>query len=108
MLKDQSFCIKNKPVISNIRHIVLLKLAVDLRTIDHADEPILVDDSPPIAGDLFDGPYAGRDLVFTKDKNEVFLLTGTFKKDTFHVVFQTIHGERTAIDEAGFAVAPCD
>ncbi|XP_022102001.1 uncharacterized protein LOC110985344 [Acanthaster planci] len=44
---------------------------VDLRTIDHADEPILVDDSPPIAGDLFDGPYAGRDLVFTKDRNEI-------------------------------------
>ncbi|XP_038062441.1 uncharacterized protein LOC119732930 [Patiria miniata] len=44
---------------------------VDLRTIDHADEPILVDDTPPIAGDLFDGPYAGKDLVFTKDRNEI-------------------------------------
>ncbi|XP_022103294.1 uncharacterized protein LOC110986022 [Acanthaster planci] len=44
---------------------------VDLRTIDHADEPILVDDSPPIAGDLFDGPYAGQDLVFTKDRNKI-------------------------------------
>ena len=44
---------------------------VDLRTIDHADEPILVDDSPPIAGDLFDGPYSRRDLMFTKDRNEV-------------------------------------
>ena len=37
----------------------------------HADGPILVDDTPPIAGFLFDGPYAGRDLVFTKDRNEV-------------------------------------
>ncbi|XP_071798137.1 uncharacterized protein [Asterias amurensis] len=44
---------------------------VDLRTVKHADGPILVDDTPPIAGDLFDGPYAGRDLVFTKDRNEI-------------------------------------
>ncbi|XP_033637723.1 uncharacterized protein LOC117298529 [Asterias rubens] len=44
---------------------------VDLRTVEHADEPILVDDTPPIAGDLFDGPYAGRDLAFTKDRNEI-------------------------------------
>ncbi|XP_033637389.1 uncharacterized protein LOC117298318 isoform X2 [Asterias rubens] len=44
---------------------------VDLRTVEHADEPLLVDDTPPIAGDLLDGPYAGRDLVFTKDRNEI-------------------------------------
>ncbi|XP_038050876.1 uncharacterized protein LOC119724026 [Patiria miniata] len=44
---------------------------VDLRTIDHADEPILVDDTPPIAGALFDGPYARQDLEFTKDRNKI-------------------------------------
>ncbi|XP_022100338.1 uncharacterized protein LOC110984441 [Acanthaster planci] len=44
---------------------------VDLRAVGHADEPILADYSPPIAGDLFDGPYAGQDLTFTKDRNEI-------------------------------------
>ena len=51
--------------------LLFLFSVVDLRTVEHADEPILVDDTPPIAGDLFDGPYAGRDLAFTKDRNEV-------------------------------------
>ena len=51
--------------------IVLCCPAVDLRSVDHADEPILVDDTPPMAGDLFDGPYLGRDLEFGKDRNKV-------------------------------------
>ena len=51
--------------------LVFFLSVVDLRTVEHADEPLLVDDTPPIAGDLFDGPYAGRDLAFTKDRNEV-------------------------------------
>ncbi|CAH1239174.1 HEG1 [Branchiostoma lanceolatum] len=37
---------------------------VDLREIDHADQPVLVDTSPPIAGILYDGSVHGHDLNF--------------------------------------------
>ena len=47
---------------------------VDLRTIGVADQPIIIDKSPPVAGQVFDGPLLGVDLVYTKDYDSVSLL----------------------------------
>ncbi len=44
---------------------------VDLRTIGVADTPIVVDFSPPIAGEIFDGPIYGEDLKYTKGRKQV-------------------------------------
>ncbi|KAI8482777.1 hypothetical protein Bbelb_394390 [Branchiostoma belcheri] len=44
---------------------------VDLRETGHADRPVLVDTSPPIAGVLYDGSVHGHDLNFTSDPNTI-------------------------------------
>ncbi|XP_066289112.1 uncharacterized protein [Branchiostoma lanceolatum] len=44
---------------------------VDLREVGHADQPVLVDTSPPIAGILYDGSLYGHDLNFTSDPNTI-------------------------------------
>ncbi|XP_078695733.1 uncharacterized protein LOC144924478 [Branchiostoma floridae x Branchiostoma belcheri] len=44
---------------------------VDLREVGHAEEPVLVDTSPPIAGLLYDGSVHGHDLNFTSDPNTI-------------------------------------
>ncbi|KAI8516746.1 hypothetical protein Bbelb_053270, partial [Branchiostoma belcheri] len=44
---------------------------VDLREVGHAEEPVLVDTSPPIAGVLYDGSVHGHDLNFTSDPNTI-------------------------------------
>eukprot|EP00058_Branchiostoma_floridae_P003025 XP_002588513.1 hypothetical protein BRAFLDRAFT_79466 [Branchiostoma floridae] len=44
---------------------------VDLREVGHADQPVLVDTSPPIAGTLYDGSVHGHDLNFTSDPNTI-------------------------------------
>ncbi|XP_070572594.1 uncharacterized protein [Ptychodera flava] len=44
---------------------------VDLRTIGHSDFPIIVDTSPPIAGDVFDGPDHGIDIDFQSSSNRI-------------------------------------
>ncbi|KAL5014713.1 hypothetical protein ScPMuIL_008983 [Solemya velum] len=42
---------------------------VDLRTIKVSDQPISIDNTPPIAGNVFDGPVSQKDLQFTKDRD---------------------------------------
>ena len=42
----------------------VLPLSVDLRTVGHADKPIIVDSSPPIAGDVYDGDKLKEDIAF--------------------------------------------
>ncbi|CAH1277633.1 Hypp9726 [Branchiostoma lanceolatum] len=42
---------------------------VDLREVGHAEYPLLVDTSPPVAGTLYDGSVHGHDLNFTSDPN---------------------------------------
>ena len=37
---------------------------VDLRAVSHADQPIIVDLSPPIAGLVYDGPVPGDDIRY--------------------------------------------
>ncbi|VDH98959.1 Hypothetical predicted protein [Mytilus galloprovincialis] len=44
---------------------------VDLRTIRAADQPIIVDPTPPIAGTVYDGQTYGVDLAFTKDPDVI-------------------------------------
>ncbi|XP_070573688.1 uncharacterized protein [Ptychodera flava] len=44
---------------------------VDLRTVGHSDFPIIVDTSPPIAGDVFDGPDHGIDIDFQSSSNRI-------------------------------------
>ncbi|KAI8516766.1 hypothetical protein Bbelb_053470 [Branchiostoma belcheri] len=44
---------------------------VDLREVGHAEYPLLVDTSPPIAGVLYDGSVHGHDLNFTSDPNTI-------------------------------------
>ncbi|XP_078616233.1 uncharacterized protein LOC144884654 [Branchiostoma floridae x Branchiostoma japonicum] len=44
---------------------------VDLREIGHADQPVLVDTSPPITGTLYDGGVHGHDLNFTSDPTTI-------------------------------------
>jgi hypothetical protein len=46
---------------------LLIALSVDLRNIGAADQAIIVDKTPPIAGQVFDGPLQGQDLQYTKD-----------------------------------------
>ncbi|KAL5015119.1 hypothetical protein ScPMuIL_009389 [Solemya velum] len=42
---------------------------VDLRTIKVSDQPIIIDNTAPIAGNLYDGPVFQEDLQFTKDRD---------------------------------------
>ncbi|XP_066289761.1 uncharacterized protein [Branchiostoma lanceolatum] len=44
---------------------------VDLREVGHAEYPLLVDTSPPVAGILYDGSVHGHDLNFTSDPNTI-------------------------------------
>ena len=50
---------------------LLIALSVDLRKIGAADQAIIVDKTPPIAGQVFDGPLQGQDLQYTKDYQTV-------------------------------------
>lgn len=54
-----------------IQNLCLILLTVDLRTIGISDSPIIVDQSPPVAGVVYDGDHSGEDLVFMKDNNKV-------------------------------------
>ena len=49
---------------------MLIALSVDLRNIGAADQAIIVDKTPPIAGQVFDGPLQGQDLQYTKDYHQ--------------------------------------
>ncbi|KAK3612515.1 hypothetical protein CHS0354_024486 [Potamilus streckersoni] len=44
---------------------------VDLRTVGHADQAIIVDITPPEVGTVYDGPIYKTDLMFTKDKDQI-------------------------------------
>jgi hypothetical protein len=44
---------------------------VDLRTIKAADQPLIVDPTPPIAGHVYDGHFYSVDLLYTKDADSV-------------------------------------
>ncbi|XP_052081925.1 uncharacterized protein LOC127719726 isoform X2 [Mytilus californianus] len=44
---------------------------VDLRTIKAADQPIIVDPTPPIAGKVYDGQTYDVDLLFTKEQDVI-------------------------------------
>ncbi|XP_077992165.1 uncharacterized protein LOC144446291 [Glandiceps talaboti] len=44
---------------------------VDLRTVGHSDFPVIVDRSPPIAGDVFDGPDLGVDIDYQSMQNTI-------------------------------------
>eukprot|EP00058_Branchiostoma_floridae_P003027 XP_002588515.1 hypothetical protein BRAFLDRAFT_79470 [Branchiostoma floridae] len=44
---------------------------VDLREVGHAEYPLLVDTTPPVAGTLYDGSVHGHDLNFTSDPNTI-------------------------------------
>lgn len=48
--------------------------AVDLRKIGVANQAIIVDNTPPIAGQVLDGSIQGTDLQFTKEYQQVKLL----------------------------------
>ncbi|CAG2251012.1 unnamed protein product [Mytilus edulis] len=44
---------------------------VDLRTIKAADQPIIIDPTPPIAGKVYDGQTSDVDLLFTKEQDVI-------------------------------------
>lgn len=44
---------------------------VDLRTIGRCDSPLIVDNSPPVAGTVNDGEIYGLDLDFTRYEDKV-------------------------------------
>ena len=50
---------------------LLIAVSVDLRKIGAANQAIIVDKTPPIAGQVFDGPLQGQDLQYTKDYQTV-------------------------------------
>ena len=50
-------------------------LTVDLRTIGISDSPIIVDQSPPVAGVVYDGDHLGEDLVYMKDNDKVIIIS---------------------------------
>lgn len=54
-----------------IQNLCLILLTVDLRTIGISDSPIIVDQSPPVAGVVYDGDHSGEDLMYMKDNNKV-------------------------------------
>lgn len=55
-----------------VLHIKLAKLfPVDLRTIGRCVSPLIVDNSPPVAGIVNDGEIHGVDLDFTKYEDKV-------------------------------------
>lgn len=48
---------------------------MDLRTIGISDSPIIVDQSPPVAGVVYDGDHLGVDLVYMKDNDKVIIIS---------------------------------
>ena len=48
---------------------------MDLRTIGISDSPIIVDQSPPVAGVVYDGDHLGEDLVYMKDNDKVIIIS---------------------------------
>jgi hypothetical protein len=46
-----------------------------------ADQAIIVDKTPPIAGQVFDGPLQGQDLQYTKDYQTVSINILLFTSD---------------------------
>ena len=44
---------------------------VNLTEVGTADKPILVDTTPPIAGELYDGWIHGKDMFFTGERHRV-------------------------------------
>lgn len=46
-------------------------MTVDLRKIGVAAQAIIVDKTPPVPGQVLDGPIQGTDLQFTKDYQSV-------------------------------------
>ncbi|CAC5409208.1 unnamed protein product [Mytilus coruscus] len=56
-------------------------IAVDLRKIGVADQALIVDNTPPIAGQVLDGSVQGTDLQFTKEyqKSDVTSLSSNFE-----------------------------
>lgn len=59
----------------------LVSLTVDLRTIGISDSPIIVDQSPPVGGKVYDGEIAGIDMAYMKDNNKVV----RYSKDWLHI-----------------------
>ena len=60
---------------------LLIALSVDLRKIGAADQAIIVDKTPPIVGQVFDGPLQGQDLQYTKDYQTVSINILSFTSD---------------------------
>jgi hypothetical protein len=46
-------------------------VSVELHSVGRADQPIIVDASPPINGTVFDGPLFKEDLQYTKFSKKV-------------------------------------
>ncbi|KAK6174798.1 hypothetical protein SNE40_013376 [Patella caerulea] len=44
---------------------------VNMSAIKSADHPLILDNTPPIAGEVYDGPLFKHDLVYTKDSNKI-------------------------------------
>ena len=62
---------------------MLLCLTVDLRTIGISDSPIIVDQSPPVAGVVYDGDHLGVDLVYMKDNDKVIIINMSMQFSPF-------------------------
>ena len=45
--------------------------SVDLFTTGHGEEPILIDKSPPIAGEVLDGNQVQTDMVYQSDGERI-------------------------------------
>ncbi|XP_070564497.1 uncharacterized protein [Ptychodera flava] len=65
---------------------------VDLSEVGHASPPLTVDSSPPIAGDLFDGPIQGIDIKYQNTQEEIC------------ANWQNFYDEQSGIDRYEWAV----
>ena len=69
----------------------LLYLTVDLRTIGISDSPIIVDQSPPVAGVVYDGDHLGVDLVYMKDNDKVIIINMSMQFSPFSLTIKNLY-----------------
>ena len=65
------YAMKAPPTQENVYIRVLSFFPVDLRASGHSRKPIVVDTTPPIAGEVFDGPHKRKDWKFQSSAVEL-------------------------------------
>lgn len=71
-------CSYLKPILINLKHQIftfIVTATVELYVVERANRAILIDASPPQAGNINDGPLLTEDMMFTNNARKVYIYT---------------------------------